>query len=203
MASTESIAEQREILASLFPYGSMWPRDLDSNFMKFVEALAVDFAEVEALAYLLLQEANPNTAIYTLSEWEAALGLPDDCAKNATTIQERVIAIIDKLLNTGGQSIPYFKQLAIDYGYDVEIEEFRPFRCGISSVSDGLYDLANKIRHQWRMTVDGDRLTRFKCGQSEVIDPLFKLTRAEDLECVMQKRKPAQTTLIFKYNEAN
>jgi len=199
MATPENIAAQRNTLASFLPTGGAWPRDLDSFLMKLVEGLAVEFADVEELIKLLLEEADPNTAQHTLVEWERALGLPDECSNVATTIQERRLAIVAKYLNEGGQSKAYFQALAQAYGYSVTIEEFRPFVFGISRVGDRLNGPAT-VRHFWRVTVSDPRVTWFRFGQSQFGDPLAKIARAEDLECIFQRLKPAHTTLIFNYS---
>jgi uncharacterized protein YmfQ (DUF2313 family) len=95
--------------------------------------------------------------------------------------------------------------------HPITIEEFRPFvvgqsQCAIGSVAEGNYlttygitDDAT-IRHNWRVNVSGPRVTWFTCGLSELgRDPLAKISRAADLECLLRRTKPAHTNLILSY----
>lgn len=91
------------------------------------------------------------------------------------------------------------------------IEEFRPFTCGLSECSlgqnaDGVFLTSYAItdvvafRDYWRVNVSGPRVTWFVCGLSECgRDPLAKISRAVDLECILNRLKPAHTDLIFAY----
>jgi uncharacterized protein YmfQ (DUF2313 family) len=46
------------------------------------------------------------------------------------------------------------------------------------------------------------RVTLFRAGASQAGDLLGKITRAEDLECLLARRKPAHTTCIVSYEGA-
>jgi uncharacterized protein YmfQ (DUF2313 family) len=203
MATPDNIAVQRNTLASFLPKGGAWPREIDSFLMKLVEGLGVEFADVEEQVKLLIEEADPYTTLYTLADWERALGLPDECSNLATTIQERRLAVVAKYLNEGGQSKAYFQALAQAYGYTVTIEEFRPFVCGFGQCGVTPLMGGAEVRFYWRVKVTGPRATYFRVGVSQVgTDPLLKISRAEDLECIYNKLKPAHTILIFAYEGA-
>jgi uncharacterized protein YmfQ (DUF2313 family) len=46
------------------------------------------------------------------------------------------------------------------------------------------------------------RVTYFRCRASRCGDQLGKIARAADLECRLQRIKPAHTELIFSYDGA-
>lgn len=164
------------------------------------EAAALDAAQ--ALAAVLLDEADPRLALVLLTDWERVLGLPDTCSAGlATTLQERRAAIVAKLSAVGGCSLAYFEALALAMGYPLAIDIFRPFRAGLNRCGDRLMG-GNEIRYAWRVRVTGARFTPFRAGGSQCGDLLGKIARAEDLECKLKRLKPAHTHLILSYEGA-
>lgn len=199
MISDQKIQEWRDKLAAHYPPGDAWPRDENSTMMKQIEGAATALAYAEYRADQLLNEMIPLTTTEMLSDWEDELGLPDDCAKDANTFQERRAAAVFKYNNKGGQSVPYFQALATLLGYLVEIVTYKPFVCGLSECGNDLFNGDDLVRQTWKVRVLEPRVTWFTAGVSEFGDHLAEITRAEDLECILQRLKPAQTTLIFSY----
>lgn len=186
-------------LQALLPAGPAWPREPEAVLTKMLLAQADGLARVHNRTADLIEEADPRTAYELLSDWERVAGLPDPCSAGiATTLQERRAALVTRLTATGGQSVAYFTGLANTLGYDVTIAEFRPFECGQSQCADHLNG-GHECRHDWLVTVHGPRITLFRCGESECGDLLGKITRAEDLECLLHRLKPGHTTLHVFY----
>ena len=189
-------------LASLLPIGWAWSRDRDARLSHLVAALAAVWAWVARRdADLLEGEAYPGTAVALLPEWESAAGLPDPCTPAGATIRERQQAVEARFAARGGQSRAYFIGLAAALGYEIDITEWSPFECGISECGNAHWEVGSPLgRYVWTIVVDGPRLTRFECGVSECgRDPLCRIARAEDLECVIGRVKPDHTTLVFNY----
>jgi uncharacterized protein YmfQ (DUF2313 family) len=69
----------RDALLALLPTGPALPRDPASPFVRVIEAMAAEFAHVSGRARVLLDEADPREADELFGEWEALVGLPDDC----------------------------------------------------------------------------------------------------------------------------
>lgn len=186
-------------LQSLLPPGPAWPKDDDAALTKLLGAIAAELARLDAGAGAVIDESDPRGALAMLSDWERVCGLPDTCASGvATTLQERRAAVVAKLTAQGGASRAYFLALAAAMGYPVEIEEFRPFLAGVNRCGEQLGG-APAVRHQWRVRVSGPRYTAFRTGASQAGDLLGKLDRAADLECKINRLKPAHTRLIFSY----
>ena len=155
------------------------------------------------------------SAIAGLEDWERVLGLPDACLPAGTTLQERRSAVLAKLRDEGRQDLAYWYGVADSLEYDVTIEEHWPFCCGIHQCADpsGLtpeeiqahpeigYLAVPEIRWWWNVIVHGDRLLRFRCGESLCGELLMDWRAAASLECVMLRDKLAHTLLTFTYEE--
>ncbi|MEP3245094.1 MAG: putative phage tail protein [Sneathiella sp.] len=191
-------------LKALLPEGPAWEFDADSLADHLLTAFAEIFAQVHNRGNDLVEEMNPLSSFEMLPDWERVCGLPDDCyvSDQKLTLQERRSSVINKLNSRGGQSIGYFKNIALVFGYEIEITEYRPFVFGLSHVGDPLNGEAS-VRFYWAVSVTGPRVTWFRFGESQFGDPLAKISRAEDLECVLNRLKPAHTKLIFSYDGAN
>lgn len=207
------IKEYASQLRNLLPQGLAWPRQPGLRRDDLLEAEAVELSRVDTRVGDLLREADPRQALETLGDWERVAGLPDSCVvATSITIQERRARLVQKLTSTGGQSIGYFADIAENMGYPVEIKEFRPFVCGLSecglveeespagsTLVYGLTDLPT-IRYYWAIEVLEPRVTWFRMGASELgKDPFAKIDIAADLECVINKLKPAHSDLVFSY----
>ncbi|MEW5422644.1 YmfQ family protein [Amorphus sp. 3PC139-8] len=190
-------------LSQLLPRGWAWPLAERSAMADLVAAYAAIWAWVARRdADLLERESYPGTAIELLPEWEATAGLPDPCFPTASlSLRERQQAVEAKFAARGGQSRAYMTALAASLGYAIEITEFSPFECGRSACGDPYWEVGAPLnRYTWTVTVPGPRLTWFEVGLSACgQDPLCRIARAADLECVLQRAKPAHTTLIFSY----
>ena len=188
-----------ELLRNLLPPGAAWPTEDDSDLTRLLSAMADELARIHRRALELLEEADPRTTFELLDDFERMLGLPDECTDVIDNIQERRDAIVQRLTSTGGQSIAYFLGIAEAIGYEgVTIEEYDPFECGESQCGEPLNG-PSAVRYEWRLQVPGARVTEFVAGASECGDPLGDIDRAEDLECLLSRLKPAHTHLIFAY----
>ncbi len=187
-----------EMLFGLLPPGIIWPRDPESVLGKALMTWAEGLAATDARAEDLVREANPAQAFELLAEWETECGLPDECSELTATLAERREAVVAKLSHAGGQSPAYFVGLAKALGYEVEVEEFRPFRAGHSAAGDPDYDEAWALA--WRVRAPEQTVRYFRAGQGCAGEPLAKWGN-EKLECVVGQAKPAHTTLLFAYGE--
>ena len=127
----------------------------------------------------------------------------------------RSAAALAKLRDEGRQDLAYWYGVADSLEYDVTIEEHWPFCCGIHQCADpsGLtpeeiqahpeigYLAVPEIRWWWNVIVHGDRLLRFRCGESLCGELLMDWRAAASLECVMLRDKLAHTLLTFTYEE--
>ena len=186
-------------LTSLLPRGAAWSRDADARLASLVAALAAVWEWVARRdADLLEGEAFPGTAVALLPEWEATAGLPDPCTPAGATIRERQQAVEARFAARGGQSRAYFIGLAAALGYEITIDEWSPFECGISECGNPWWEIGSPLgRYVWKVTVYGTRWTWFECGLGECgQDPLCRIVGGEDLACILDRAKPDHTTLL-------
>lgn len=203
------------LLAKL-PLGEVWPRQTSSTLYKTVRGLAgVTARWAQRTAVFLRIEAFPPASDALLPDWERVLGLPEPCLPAAgDTIAERRLKVREKLRRRPGrQDRDYFFDLAAQLGYAITITEYIPAQCAMTPCGiflDGTppYFVRGAgcgtpaIRYVWTITVAGPRLTWFALGAGggrAGQDPHLRIARAEDLECVLERFKPAHTNLIFNY----
>lgn len=184
-------------LQALLPTGAAWPRDPDANLTQFLAALADELARLDARGVRLLDETDPRSTFELLADWEQVAGLPEPCREIGTTIQERRGALHARLTQRGIQSRQFYIDLAAAMGYEIHINEYRPFRAGISRAGDMLTNDA----WRYRFMVRTDQTTTtfdFKAGQSVAGEPLRRWG-ASELECTLRQYKPAHTDIGFAY----
>lgn len=195
-----------QALMDLLPHGWAWPRDPDAILSLFFAAIAEDAARLQARYCDLLVESNPTTTAELLPDWERALGLPDPCAPVGFGIEERRGAVIAALNSGGGASVAYFEMLARDRGYEVTIEERRPFRAGRSRCGSTAARLGpSRMRFAWIVKLQTPRVVRFRCGSAQSRcgrDRLGSFERATEIECLFERLKPAQTLVVFDYSDS-
>lgn len=206
-----------DALAALLPTGPAWPREADSTLMALMGGLAQIWGFVDSRAADLLEtESDPRKTVELLPDWERAWGLPDPCVTAPQGIDARRLALLVKMTMLGGQSREFYEAVAEALGYTITITEYLPYMCGVSfcgdsrgavnnpdSPSEYLWQLGPpELRFYWTVHVTGLRLTYFHTGSGECgVDRLLTIGTAEDLECILNRWKPAHTEIVFDYSD--
>lgn len=192
-------ADYLEQLKALLPPGQAFPREAGTTLHDLLDGMSIELARVDARGNALPLEANPSSTVELLTDWERVAGLPDKCSGTLEeTIQGRKQALLAKLTSTGGQSIAYFTELAAALGYEVTIEEFRPFRAGLSRAGDALTNGAWMFT--WRVRAAATAIISFRAGMS-VAGERLRTWGNDTLECKINQLKPAHTVALFAYGE--
>lgn len=190
------------VAADLLPPGAFWQgfRAADGRARALLNAKGDTIAAQRDRGDDLIRETNPLTTVKMLADWEREYALPDACTFGDLTFQERRQRLLAKRAARGGQSIPYFRALAESLGYPVEFRRGRPFICGSrkSRCGDGRISYGRSF---WFVTVQGKRVTRFRCGASRCGEPLVVVRRAFDLECELRRKGPAWAALAVLYKD--
>lgn len=199
--SKYSLEEYTGALQALMPVGKVWPRNADGVQTAVLSAMAAELVKNDTDALALLKGAFPSTATLMLSEWESALGLPDDCAIGETdSISLRQKAVTTKLTATGGQSVAYFIAQAKALGYAVTITQFRQARAGMSGAGAALNG------EDWPfvmlVTAPETTITYAQAGSSYAGDPLRSWGN-KLLECRLTSLAPSHIIVKFAYTTAN
>jgi uncharacterized protein YmfQ (DUF2313 family) len=205
-----------QAIESELPTGAAWPREPESDLMRWVAGCALIWAQVDSRAAdFLIRESDPRATIEMLADWEAAFGLPDPCVAEPLTIDDRRRALINRITIQGGQSRAFFLSVAAALGYTVVIQEYAPVQCGISRCGDTRPDATElnhanffwrignpDMRYLWRVKILNTRLSWFRAGSGQAgVDPMLRIALATDLECVFRRWKPAHTQIVFDYSE--
>ena len=184
-------------LRSLLPRGRAWSATPGGTLENLLTAMAEELVRIDVRASRdLLNELDPRTTNELLSDWERVCGLPDPCLGTTGTLSDRRSNIVSKLTSRGGQSRAYFIAVAAAIGFTITISEFHPFQVGRSVVGDALTN--GDWVFAWQVNTESDTIDLFRVGYSAVGDPL-STSRADALECVINRLKPAHTVVLFNY----
>lgn len=200
---------------ALLPQGQAWPRAIESILVRTCTGLCEFWGYVDARAADLLEiESDPRTTTELLLEWERAFGLPDPCVKEPLTVTERRKALLTRITMLGAQSREFFIGLATGMGYTVTITEYSPFMAGYSHVGNTKnlnlddptryrwYLAPPEVRFYWTVHVTALKLAWFHVSSGQCgIDPLLRIGRATDLECMFERLKPAHTRIVWDYSD--
>jgi len=159
---------------------------------KLFQAIGAEFAELESNVIQILNESVPGLSDELLPEWEADLGLPDECSKLAITKEERQAAVNAKYFGKyDGQSKRFYEEYGTSLGATLTITDYtgsaQVFRVDKSRVD--------------RMPVygiDGARL-RSKGAKYKWIVNVYDTGAVsyEYLQCRYNQMKPSHTQLIW------
>lgn len=175
-----TVTHYLRLLQSLLPWGKAWSRDDDSTLTEFLKAQADEFVRLDSRSVDLQTERDVRATQELISEHETDLGIPDECIELAGTLQERRDYAHSKLIAQGRQDKQYFIDLAAAAGYTITITEFAP------------------DTFHWQVNVyggGGSEWVYFRSGGSVSGDPLIYGAGFDLLQCLLDKYKPAHTTV--------
>lgn len=194
-APNYSAADYLRALQAHLPRGRVWPRDSDASQTATLGTLTPCFARLNARANNLLVDAFPASTFELLPEWEATLGLPDPCAGEAPTTQQRVAQVVSRLTSTGGQSISYFTAVAAALGYPITITQFVPSRFGKAF---GTLFGGTAWAFAWQVNAPTFTINSLQFGGS--FGTPFATWGNNVLQCELERLSPAHTTVLFDYS---
>ncbi|KWR88759.1 YmfQ family protein [Cupriavidus sp. IDO] len=197
LAPNLTSADYLRAFQALMPRGRVWPRDPDAVQTQVFTGLTQIYARNTARANYLLVDAFPATTYELLPEWESTLGLPDPCAGESPTVQQRRAQVVARLANSGGQSAAYYIGFAAKLGYGITVTNFAPFHCGQSTAGQQLGN--TDWFFAWSVNAPLNTVVRFAAGQSTAGEPLGSWNN-NVLECELNAVKPAHTVLQFRYS---
>ena len=187
-----------DLLRRLLPSGVY-----DANAALLGADLAADGAACDGAqgwAMRLIDEADPHVTSELLADWERVLGLPDSCASSAAvTVSQRRNRVLDKLRRVRGQSRQFYLDLATYLGYGgVSITEFRPATC------EDTCDMpvcGEDWRFAWQMNT-ANALAIYEMRVGDPCDSPLRSWLSSELQCRLNKLKPANTVLLMNYGVA-
>lgn len=184
-------------LQALLPPGPAWPKDDNALLTRLLSGLSVELSRVDGRAWQIAEEADPRTVAELFADWERVAGLPDACAVafgGDQTVAQRRAALVGRLATLGGQSPAYFVGIAAAMGYAITITEFSEHTVN-DDVNHPFYGAAWNFA--WQVNAVLNTITEITVD-STADDPLAAWGNSL-LECVINRLKPAHTTVLFSY----
>jgi uncharacterized protein YmfQ (DUF2313 family) len=112
-------------LSSFMPGGRVFAsKDIDgSPLRKFIKGLSKELYRIDQQMNLMSEDYDINGTTEFLEQWEAAVGLPDDCLDTMGTLQERRRNVLAKLAGMNLTTEQDFIDLAALFGINVTITQ--------------------------------------------------------------------------------
>jgi uncharacterized protein YmfQ (DUF2313 family) len=197
LAPVYTVTDYLQQFLRLLPPGRIWRRGWGAVQSLHLLTLMPTWVRLGARAANLLIDAFPCSTTELLPEWEATLGLPNECTGELGTLQERTAAVCAAFAAQGGSSAQGLRDLAALMGTSIGIETFSPFRVSHNAVGDPLYD------ESWAYTAyihvnANPTIVYFTVSQSAVGEPLVSYGNAL-FECALAALVPAHVTIVFRY----
>lgn len=200
-----------QAMLALLPQGQAWPKAPGSTLNNAITGLALEWGFVDSRAADLLErESDPRYAIELFPDWERNWGLPDPCFfHDSGDLDSRRKILMLKMTLLGGQSRDFFMWVANMLGYTIRIREHAPFMVGVSQVGGVLDDLGfprweigpPEIRYYWSIGIADVSLVWFRvCAGQCGVDPHLRIGYPEDLQCLLNRWKPAHTQIVLDYS---
>lgn len=203
MATTSLREKYSNLLRKLFPRGKAWENvnEKESTIYKILDSIATEFCRIDDRAKELIKEVDPTSTFELLEDWERLLGLPDSCDPDEDkTLEERRRRVLQVLTTRGGQNEQFYKELAANFGFDVDVisaEDQPPFVAGSTA---GKRLTNGPWRYAFVIKAPAEFLIRFRAGQGTAGQPLVKIGN-DTLQCLMEKHKPAHTIVLFSFGD--
>lgn len=181
--------QHAQALADYLPNGPLFEAKNinDSNFRQLLRGLAGELFTAQGYLVTLENEYFPDLTSLFISEWERALGIPDDCFKATGTLNERRRDVLVKLSALGVQTAADFVQLGVVYGIALTVTPLSdedPLPAGISAAEA-----------RYISVVTGPNLV----GNAPPYDVPFDLSVGEIvLRCLFDKQHPANCDMIYR-----
>jgi uncharacterized protein YmfQ (DUF2313 family) len=114
-----------DMLANFMPAGRATESkfESDSNIRKLLTAQSGEFKRVQDLMAYSLSELDPRTTENYISEWESAIGIPDECIPLESDPQSRRDNIVLKLNSLSVQTESDFQSLALQFGFTITFKK--------------------------------------------------------------------------------
>lgn len=185
-------------LLALLPPGPAWDAEAVPDLVKVLEALAQEFARVDARADSLLGEMVPSGVRELLLDWERVLGLPDPCLGAEGGFAERRAEVVRRFGEVGRQDPLYFVEIARKLGYpDAWVEEYRAPRFGRSIFGKARFGTRQQ-QFLWKFHLGARRAGGARFGVTQWGER-FGANPNNIVECIVRRYQPAHTHVIFEY----
>lgn len=132
----------KKALRGLMPKGSIWTIG-EKKIGKLIDGFAPELARVDVRTMEMIQEADTDTCVDTISDWEKMTGIPNRAIGEVvpSDLEDRRELVWSRLAAIGGSSIEYITGQVEALGFEITIKEFRKTRCGSARCGDVMYNV--------------------------------------------------------------
>ncbi len=168
----------------------------NTNLRKVLIGLACEFIRFKDKVNEVYSEYDPNITTSLIEEWEAFVGIPDDCFNNTGGLEERRENILLKLAGVNATTEKQFEDIAAALGFTIDVSNgvdtsTLPLTLPFVLIDTATAPFAIVVTLDASLDPSGLPLTLpFKLGSQ---GPLI-------LECLFNKLKPANTIVVFRYS---
>ena len=197
--------EDERALANIqahLPVGWAWvaARSRGKNLWQLLAALAGLYRDMSGALCRLVGELNPYTTTDLLPEWERAVGLPDSCFPSGQTIEERRLAVQEKLARRRYTTIDSWRELAARMGINATITPGDLINCthGFPYTFPLVFDAGAIKGGRFRIYIEASECLD-KTGFDYELPVVFgeKTQRCEQFRCVIERIRPANVIVIW------
>lgn len=188
---------------ALWPRGAAWGTpdgeapSTASVIANLTRSILDAFARLYAMAWRLTEESRSATLVDSIEDWERDFGLPDPCATEDQTFEQRKKTLQSRVMGLATITPADVVKLAAGLGYMIAIEEPDAFLAGESECLSSNETSNTALEQQWVVHIQNAPFSQFEAGIGEV-----GVTRLLDfdhgaLECAIRRISPAWTYVIF------
>lgn len=186
------------ILAQYLPNGKLFEAKVvpGTVMYKLLFGLAAEIKRAADTLCELEDQHFPETTDAFITEWETALGIPDDCFPGTGEPTERRLHILLKLIYMQASTVEDFVKISQLLGFDIEIipgVEYKGF------VFDFPFSFSSAKEARFTMYVK-----LLATNQPSVFQTTFPITFTKPanqlLQCIIDKIKPANVLVIYEYS---
>jgi len=189
-------ADYADSLGAYLPGGVLFgSKNIEgSNLRNLLLGMAGELFRANGLLREYSCEILPDKTEKFLTEWESAVGIPDDCFSGTGTIEERRRDILVKLASSGVQTADDFVELASIFGVDVEVQ---------AGSESGVFPLTFPIpfypnAEQARFTIIVNITVPPESTFPYSFPIPFGTSEIGIIRCIFEKLKPANCELIIR-----
>lgn len=198
-----TIETMREAACNLLPRGDAWKgfRDPSSVGGQVMTALADEWQRLDARADRVLDEADPRTCQEIFDDWCRVWGVPDACTMALVPDMAREQLrelLVQKIKGVGLYSKAFYKELAKQFGYEIDIEEPEP-KTFLKPFAYPFY--SDAWRANWFVVVIRGPTRMHRKTFLDPIGSAFATWGNSAFECVIRAIMPAHTIVSFQYGE--
>lgn len=186
-------------LKGLLPMGPAWDLERVPELAAVLVGISAEFARIDARDFALYTEMDPAKVSELVPDWEAVMGLPDDCLGDSPAFGDRQLAVQQRLTAVGSQTAAYFVLIAKGQGYpNATVTQSRAPRFGRARFGTAHFGTW-KVQFMWTLNTGGRQRLGRRFGIS-YWGERFGANPGSALECLISRYAPAHTVVHINYN---